>query len=176
VRAAAGPDLVIRIDANGAWSEDQAPRALRELEPVGIELCEEPASGIAAVARVSAATNVPIAIDETAEAPGALERRVCAAACLKIVRCGGVSGLLEAARRARTAGYQIYLASMLDGPLGIAAALHAAAAVGPERPSGLATLGRFEDQPDVLRAREGRIAVPSGPGLGEGLEWWYGGD
>ena len=50
-------------------------------------------------------------------------------------------------------GYEVYLASTLDGPLGIAAALHAAAAVKPDRPCGLATLGLF-DRPDPLPALE----------------------
>ena len=75
IRAAAGPDMEIRIDANGAWSVDEALASLRVLEPVGIELCEEPVAGLDAIARVSASTLVPIAIDETAGAPGALDRR-----------------------------------------------------------------------------------------------------
>ena len=67
----------------------------------------------------------------------------------------------------------MYLASTLDGPLGIAAALHAAAVVRPERPCGLATLALFADREDPLPARDGRIAVPEGAGLGDGLISWY---
>ncbi len=173
VRAVAGPGMEIRLDANGVWSVQEALAALSALEPIGIELCEEPVAGLGAIAEVSAATLVPIAIDETAGAPGALEARACEAVCLKIARCGGISGLLEAARRARGAGYEVYLASTHDGPLGIAAALHAAAAIRPDRPCGLATLGLFADRSDPLPPHEGRIAVPSGPGLGEGLLRWY---
>ena len=92
---------------------------------------------------------------------------------MKISRCGGISGLLEAAARARRAGYQLYLASTLDGPLGIAAALHAAAAIVPDRPSGLATLAQFAGRDDRLRARGGRMLVPEGAGLGSGLISWY---
>ncbi len=173
VRAVAGPEMAIRLDANGAWSVDEALATLRALAPVGIELCEEPVSGLGAIAEVSAATLVPIAIDETAGAPGALEARACESVCLKITRCGGISGLLEAARRARGAGYEVYLASTHDGPLGIAAALHAAAAIRPDRPCGLATLGLFADRPDPLAPHMGRIATPAGPGLGNGLLRWY---
>jgi L-alanine-DL-glutamate epimerase-like enolase superfamily enzyme len=67
----------------------------------------------------------------------------------------------------------VYLASTLDGPLGIAAALHAAAVIAPDRPSGLATLGLFADRADPLPSRNGQIAVPDGPGLGDGLVGWY---
>jgi L-alanine-DL-glutamate epimerase-like enolase superfamily enzyme len=164
--------MAIRLDANGAWAVDVAVDTLRALEPLGIELCEEPTSGLDALARVSAETSMPVSLDESASAPGALDRQVCDAVCLKIARCGGISGLLEAASRAHAAGYRVYLASMLDGPLGIAAALHAAAVIRPDLPCGLATLPLF-DRPDPLAARGGRIALPAGSGLGEGLLDWY---
>ena len=93
--------------------------------------------------------------------------------CLKISRCGGLSGLLETARRARAVGYEVFLASTLDGPLGIAAALHAAALLRPARASGLATLSMFADREDPLPPSAGRIAVPTGRGLGDGLLEWY---
>jgi L-alanine-DL-glutamate epimerase-like enolase superfamily enzyme len=171
IRAVVGPDMEIRLDANGAWSVEDALASLRVLEPVGIELCEEPVAGLEAIARVSASTLVPIAIDESATA-GAFDARLCDAVCLKIARCGGISGVIEAAQRARAVGYEIYLASTHDGPLGIAAALHAAALIKPDRPSGLATLSLF-DRPDPFEARVGRITVPLGAGLGDGLATWY---
>jgi L-alanine-DL-glutamate epimerase-like enolase superfamily enzyme len=149
-RSAGGEDMAIRIDANGAWSFDDE------------------------IARVAAASRIPIALDETAAVPGAFERRVCDAACLKVARSGGLTGLLQSAAQARTAGYRIYLASTLDGPLAIAAALHAAVAIEPELLCGLATLGVFADRADPLPARGGRISVPFGPGLGDGLREWYG--
>ena len=173
VRAAAGPRMSIRLDANGAWSVAEALAWLRVLEPAGLELCEEPVSGVDEVSEVAERTTVPVSIDETANAPGALERRLCAAACLKITSCGGISGVLAAARRARATGYDVYLASTLDGPLGIAAALHAAAVLRPDRPCGLATLGQFANREDPLPATGGTIAIPSGPGLGDRLVNWY---
>ena len=149
--------------------------ALRSLAPVGLELCEEPVRGLEQTRAVTEAIpDVPVALDETASAAGALEDRVCTAVCLKIAACGGITGLLDAARRARAAGYEVYLASTLDGPLGIAAALHAAAALRPDRFCGLATLGLFAGREDPLRASRGQIAPPSGAGLGDGLLEWYG--
>lgn len=170
VRAAAGPEMAIRVDANGAWSVDEALAALRAFEPVGIELCEQPADDLDACAEVAAKSPIPIALDESA--PEALDRRVCDAVCLKVARFGGISGVVFAAGRARQAGYGIYLASMLDGPLGIASALHAAAVVKPDYACGLATLGLF-DRSDPLPASDGRIVVAGGPGLGDGLLAWY---
>ncbi len=173
VRAAAGPEMAIRVDANGAWSPEEAEASLRMLEPVGIELCEEPVSGLQATETLSHQTSIPLALDEGTALPGALDVRVCQLACLKISRCGGISGLIRAAARARTAGYEVFVASTLDGPLGIAAALHAAAALGPMRPCGLATLAMVDNRPNPLPAHDGRIAIPDGPGLGDGLLEWY---
>jgi o-succinylbenzoate synthase len=173
VRAVLGPDVAIRLDANGAWSEEEAVAALGVLAPTGIELCEEPVRGLAQTRRVAAETSVPLALDETASAIGALEDRVCQAVCLKIASFGGITGVVQAAYQARASGYEVYLASTLDGPLGIAAALHAAAVVHPERACGLATLSLFADREDPLPARDGRIGVPEGAGLGDGLISWY---
>jgi L-alanine-DL-glutamate epimerase-like enolase superfamily enzyme len=173
-RAAAGADMALRLDANGAWTVEEAIAALRALEPAGIELCEEPVSGLDEIASVAAAVDVPITLDESSRLPGALEGRICDSVCLKISGAGGITGVVAAARRARAAGYRVYLASTYDGPLGIAAALHAAAVVRPDRPCGLATLGLFDARSDPLPASQGMIEVPPGPGLGDGLLSWYG--
>ncbi len=173
VRAAGGPDLAIRLDANGAWSLAEARANLRALAPAGVELCEEPVSGLDEIEELSAAAAVPLAIDETAGLAGAFERRRCRAVCLKLGRCGGITGLLEAARRARRAGYEVYVASTLDGPIGIAGALHAAAAIGPDRHCGLATLDLFERPCQAITVRNGTLGAPAGPGLGDGLADWY---
>lgn len=173
VRAAAGGEMAIRLDANGAWSVAEAAAGLRALAPAGVELCEEAVGGLEATLELSRLTEVRLAIDETAGAPGALERRVCDAACLKLTRCGGVTGLIAAAGRGRAAGYELYLASTLDGPLGIAAALHAAAVLALDRPSGLATLALYSDRANPLPALQGHLRVPGGPGLGDGLLGWY---
>jgi L-Ala-D/L-Glu epimerase len=174
IRAALGPEVAIRLDAGGAWSPEEAIAALRALAPLGLELCEEPVHGLEQTRSVAeAAGDVAIALDETAWATEALDRPVCRAVCLKVAGCGGISGLLEAARRARRSGYEVYLASTLDGPLGIAAALHAATIVRPDRACGLATLGLFADRDDPLPPRAGRMAAPVGAGLGDGLLAWY---
>jgi len=168
-RAAAGPRVALRLDANGAWSVEQAVAAIEALSPAGLELVEEPTHGLAAVREVRERVAVRVAIDETAAEPGALAAGVADAVCLKISRCGGIARLLVAAALVRSTGAEVYLASTLDGPLGVAAALHAAAALasrGPLAHCGLATLGLFEDLQNPLPARAGAIAVPRSPGLG----------
>ncbi|HKH18631.1 MAG TPA: mandelate racemase/muconate lactonizing enzyme family protein [Solirubrobacteraceae bacterium] len=169
VRAAAGPDVAIRVDANGAWSSAQEALAnLRALAPARLEYAEEPVHGVDALRAVRAAGVVPIAMDESATEPGAVASGATDAVCLKIARCGGITGLLRDARAARAAGSAVYVASTFDGPLGVAAGVHAAAALaatGPVAACGLATLGLFEGLEEVLAPRRGEIVLPERPGL-----------
>jgi o-succinylbenzoate synthase len=169
VRAAIGPDVRLRLDANGAWTVDQAVAALRSLAASGIELCEEPVRGISALAEVRRLLDgeVAIAMDESGATDEAVVSGACEYVCLKIAACGGVSRLVDLANRARAHGSEVYVASTYDGPIGIAAGLHAAATLGPDIPAcGLATLSLFEGIDDPFPVRDGRIEVPRGPGLG----------
>ncbi|HUB72604.1 MAG TPA: mandelate racemase/muconate lactonizing enzyme family protein [Solirubrobacteraceae bacterium] len=169
VRAAAGAGAALRLDANGAWEVEQAVAAIESLSPAGLELVEEPVHGLRAMREVRERVAVRVAIDETAAEHGALTAGVADAVCLKVSRCGGIAGLLAAAALVRATGAEAYVASTLDGPLGVAAGLHAAAALasrGPVPHCGLATLALFEGLENPLPARAGAIALPDAPGLG----------
>jgi L-alanine-DL-glutamate epimerase-like enolase superfamily enzyme len=170
VRAAAGHAMALRLDANGAWNVEHAVAEIGALSPAGLELVEEPVHGIDAMRRVRERVAVRVAIDETAAETGALSARCADAVCLKIGRCGGISGLLAAAALVRATEADVYLASSFDGPLGVAAAVHAAAALasrGPLLHCGLATLRLFADADQAaLPVLDGAIATPAGAGLG----------
>lgn len=170
VRAAVGPEVLLRLDANGAWETPrEAVARLRELDQLQIELIEEPVHGVEALRDVQETLpGLAVAMDETAVGPGAIDAGATRLVCLKLSRCGGITGLIEAAERARAAGSEVYLASTFDGPLGIAGALHAAAAIGPAVACGLATLDAFEglEIDPALAVRDGLMRVPTGPGLG----------
>jgi L-alanine-DL-glutamate epimerase-like enolase superfamily enzyme len=161
VRAAAGPDMALRLDANGAWTEDEAVRWIEVLSSAGLELVEEPAHGVKTIKAIRDRVPVRVSLDESAAESGALAAGVADAICLKISRCGGISGLLAQAALARAMGTEVYVASTYDGPRGIAAAVHAAAALRCALPCGLATLA----DAGTLAPREGFITVPTAPGL-----------
>jgi L-alanine-DL-glutamate epimerase-like enolase superfamily enzyme len=168
-RAAAGPEVALRLDANGGWEVEQAVRAIDSLAPAGLELVEEPVHGLHGVREVRERVAVRVSIDETAAEHGALGAGVADAVCLKISRCGGLGGLIAAATLVRASGAEPYIASTFDGPLGIAAGVHAAAALasrGAVPHCGLATLALFDGIENPLPAHDGRIALPGGPGLG----------
>ena len=108
-----------------------------------------------------------VAIDETAAEPGALaaeRRRRGVPEGLALRRDRGPA---RAAALVRAAGAEAYLASTFDGPLGIAAALHAAAALA-RRTAAAAGWRRWRcSRASRTRCRaDGAIAVPAGPGLG----------
>ncbi len=169
VRAAIGPNVAIRVDANGAWRDAREALAnLRALVPAGIELAEEPVHGLEAMRELRAASPIPIGMDETAALPGAVGSQAADAVCLKVARCGGLTALLRDARTARAAGSYVWVASNFDGPAGIAAGLHAASVLaldGPLPACGLATLGLFTDAEDPFPPHNGEMPVPSGAGL-----------
>jgi len=169
VRAAVGPDIGIRVDANGAWgTPGEALANLRALAPSSLELCEEPVHGVDALRAVRAESPVPIAMDETAADAGAAGSGAADVVVLKVARCGGIGGLLAQAAEARAAGSAVLVASSFDGPVGIAAGIHAAAALaasGPVLACGLATLDAFADaaaRPAALVPTRGLIRVPPG--------------
>jgi L-alanine-DL-glutamate epimerase-like enolase superfamily enzyme len=166
VRRAVGDHVAIRLDANGAWEVDEAVDAIEELGRLDLELVEEPVSGIAELRTVRERVPVRIAMDETASEHGAIASGAADAVCLKIASAGGISALLAQAALVRATGAEVYLASTLDGPLGIAAAVHCAAALRVELPCGLATLELMADDEGMLPVHHGRLLVPRGPGLG----------
>jgi L-alanine-DL-glutamate epimerase-like enolase superfamily enzyme len=169
VRSAAGAQVALRLDANGAWSRQQASEQLAPLERFALELVEEPVHGAQELAALKGEVGVRIAADESALEPELIEARAVDALCLKVGRAGGIGALIARARSARKAGLGVYLASNLDGPLGIAAALHAAAALaleGPLAPCGLATLRQLDCETGPLRIDRGRMRPPQSPGLG----------
>jgi o-succinylbenzoate synthase len=173
-KRACGPATRIRIDANGAWSEDEARRILERLVRFDLEWVEQPvpAHDLAAFARLRRASPVPLAADESASSEDAA-RRVLAGGCADVlVLKPSVLGGLRTARRialaAQRAGIDVVVTSLLDSGLGIAAATHLAASLpGHRYAAGLATQGLLvEDLIDPLDVTDGSLQLPPGSGFG----------
>ncbi len=99
VREAVGPRARIRVDANAAWDVETAKRTLRALEPLEVELAEQPVATLEEAAEVAASTSIPIAGDESIESRG--RRRACAWRWAP-ARSPGSSSPRSAARRRRS--------------------------------------------------------------------------
>ena len=167
VRDAAGPELELRLDANGAWDAPAALRKLRELAPLDIELCEQPTPDLVGLA----ASPIAIAADEmiASDPEGALNRaRILV---LKPMLLGGLIPALHLARRAHGRGLQVIVTTALESGVGRAGAAHLAAAVlalGPQPAAGIATGRLFADaaEDDPFAPRLGVVHIPDREGLG----------
>ena len=175
VREAVGGTAKIRIDANGAWSPEQAIEMMSTLQSEEIELVEQPCASLAGLAAVRARTPVLVVADESVasfeDAEAASAAAACDAATLKLAKVGGPLRALRIA-----SAIPSYLSSALDGPIGISAGLHTAQALprggfASGFAHGLATLGMFTATyaPSAgLLAPE--LSPPLAPGLGVELD------
>lgn len=143
VREAMGSEARIRIDANAAWTLDQALAALPVLERAagGLEYAEQPCARIEDLAALRRALDIPIAADESvrrAEDPLRVARTEAAdVLVMKVQPLGGVHRCLELAEQA---GLPVVVSSALESSVGLSTGLALAAAL-PELPHacGLAT-------------------------------------
>ena len=172
VRQAIGSWPALRVDANGAWSPDQAVAAVTALEPLDLQLVEQPCSTLEEMAEMRPQVGVPVAADECIRSADDVRRAASLGACgavnVKLSSSGGFGPARAALRAARDAGLQAWLSSTLDGPWGIAAALQLAAGERLALACGLATLELFDAEiAAALPAPvNGLMGVPQGPGLG----------
>ena len=135
VRRVLGPAARIRVDANGAWSVDDAVRALTALAPVGLEYAEQPCATVAELAALRlalarAGVDVPVAADESvrrAEDPLEVARR--GAADLVVVKAAPLGGIARALEIIEQAGLPAVVSSALDTSVGLALGVRLAAAL-----------------------------------------------
>jgi O-succinylbenzoate synthase len=168
VRDALGPSGRIRVDANGAWTVDQAQVALRALHRFGLEYAEQPCRTVEELAELRrwlARTGIdtPVAADESirrVDDPYRVSALQAAdIAVLKVQPLGGVRACLEIAERI---GLPVVVSSALETSIGLRAGLALAAAL-PELPyaCGLNTAGLLADDlvTAPLTAVDGVLAV-----------------
>jgi len=173
VREALGPEARIRLDANGVWSLEQATEILAAVEPLGIELVEQPVETIAAASELAKRTRIPLAGDESivtvADAEEAIRADSFSVTGVKLSKVGGFESGREVAGRMRS-----YVASALDGPVGIAISRRLAEWLDSPRfaeerlAHGLATQRLFAETVAATECRlEGDLLHEAdGPGLG----------
>jgi o-succinylbenzoate synthase len=182
VREAAGPEVKIRVDANGGWPEQQALQALERLGAYGLELCEQPVvpEDLRALGRLQQHVQLPLAADEAITVPGAIpvllgsagELPAARVFVLKPMVLGGLLPALKLARQAARQGLEAFVTSSLDGVVSRAGAAHLAAALPSERlAAGLGVGSLFkinEADPaeQAFRPVGGCIRLPDASGLG----------
>ena len=128
---AARPDARLRVDANAAWTPEEAVRHVKALEPLGLELIEQPVAkdDFEGMGFVQAHTSLPVVADESVQTLADVERLAAAGVRginLKLMKVGGLAPALRILRRAKELDMQVLLGCMVETSLGVTAMLHLA--------------------------------------------------
>jgi O-succinylbenzoate synthase len=191
VRDVIGPTGRVRVDANGAWTVDEAAEALIRLARYDLEYAEQPCATVEELrdlrlllARRGA--DVAVAADESIrKAADPLRVRDLHAADLVVVKVAPLGGVRRSLEVVEECGMPAVVSSALDTSVGIAAGVALAAALPRlEHACGLGTVALLDGDvaasplvPEHGMLRAGRVAPD--PALlerwaapAERVEWW----
>ncbi len=162
------PDKTIRVDANTAWSVDEALDRMRSLSRYDIEFVEQPIppGDNDGLRRLKEAGICPVVADESCVRP---EDVMALAGCvdginIKLSKCGGIRQALEMVHLARRFGMKVMLGCMIESSLGIATAAQLASLADWLDLDGHLLLSA--DPFTGIGGECGRLRVGGGPGLG----------
>jgi o-succinylbenzoate synthase len=130
IRKAVGAKVHLRVDANQAWSRQEAVRIITTFEDtgLGVEFVEQPVSrdDIDGLAYVTSHVETPIMADEAVwtrrDLHDIVQRRAVDMVNIKLAKSGGLREALELATLARESGIGIIAGCMAESHVGIAAA------------------------------------------------------
>lgn len=176
VRAAAGPQTRIRLDANQGWTPREAVRVIRGIEDAGldVELVEQPVRGhdIAGLAWVSDRVDLPILADEAVygvrDLVEVIQRRAADLVNVKLAKCGGLGPARTLLELAEAHGVGTVVGSMMESQIGLGAAASLVAAYGTSAVSDLDAAWWLAWSPvqGGIRYEAPHVLLPDAPGLG----------
>ncbi len=174
VRERFGDDVLLQVDANAAYTVDDAGH-LAQLDEFGLLLIEQPlpADDVAGHAVLAQKVRTPICLDESVTSARIAQDCIDRGATSIInIKAGRVGGYLEAVRVhdvAAASDVPVWCGGMLETGLGRAANLALAALSNFSLPGDTSASARYWEtdltEPFVLDD-DGHIGVPDGPGLG----------
>ncbi|MDI3546888.1 MAG: L-Ala-D/L-Glu epimerase [Halanaerobiales bacterium] len=178
IRENVGNDVLIRADANSAYSVKDALLAVRVLEPYRLQYLEQPCSpdNLEGLLEISKNSTIPIAADESLlsvkDALRLIRGRFVDHLVIKLIKVGGILAGLQIADMAYTAGLGCTLVSPIETSIGAAAGV-TLAAVAPA-----AGVDHELNGPDYLEEdfasgliHQGNLYYPSDkPGLGVNIK------
>ena len=172
VREAVGPDVELRADANGAWTFEEAKRAIEAFADHELSVVEQPLPADALEGHADLrGRGVDVAFDEGLLAHGIdaiAETEAADAVVLKPMALGGVDVAREVAAWADQLGIYSIVTTTIDAVVARTAAVHLAASI-PDRPAcGIATADLLETDigRDPVLFENGAAVVPQAKGLG----------
>ena len=172
-RQAIGPDARLMVDTNCPWTVWEAIDIARRMREYDLTWLEEPVSPPGdhkGLARVRREGGVPIAAGENAaglhDFHAQFEAGAIDVAQPSVIKIGGPSAMFEIAALAKVHGVRVVPHNAYFGP-GFLASLHVNATIAPDAPFERLFID-LETSPlgDWVVAKDGKVAVPVGPGLG----------
>jgi L-alanine-DL-glutamate epimerase-like enolase superfamily enzyme len=164
-------DVVI-ADANTGWLPHQAIRVVHALRDRDYYV-EQPCASLAECLAVRARTPQPMVLDELITGASALvqayEQRAMDVVNIKISRVGGLTKAKQVRDLCETLGIAMTLEDSWGGDVTTAAIAHFAGSTRPEFVFSSTDFNSYNDTSiatDAPRRENGRLRVPSGPGLG----------
>lgn len=124
------PGLFYRVDANQAYTLDQAVKVAAHLGRIGVDVFEQPlpAGQLTAHSELRRKSPVPIALDESVWSPAGLMEAVrheaCDYAVIKLTKLGGLYGAKRCGELARECGLGLLGGGLTESKLGFAASAH----------------------------------------------------
>lgn len=128
---AARPDVQLYVDANAAWTAQDAVERLKTLTVYDLALVEQPVpkDDIEGMGFVQAHIDPPVVADESVQTLNDVERLAAVGVRgvnIKLMKAGGLSAGLRMAKRARELGLGVMLGCMIESSLGVTAVAHLA--------------------------------------------------
>jgi D-galactarolactone cycloisomerase len=174
LRSTLGTSATLMVDANQAWSVEQAIANAAELAPFGLIWLEEPIAAdepLESWTRLARESRIPLAAGENFR--GGDFDRLLSAGVLKVIqpdvaKWGGFSGCMPKAQLAAAASAW-FCPHWLGGGIGLLATLHLKAAIGGEG------FAEVDANPNPLRellagrlpaVQDAAMTLPQEPGLG----------
>lgn len=158
----------VRVDANEGWTLDDALARLEWLQEMGVEFVEQPlpADQIAEMVELKKKSPLPLIADESVGRAEDIPRLAEAfdGINIKLMKCGGLGEALRMIHVARAHGMKIMLGCMVESSLAVTAAAHIAPLVDFADLDG--NLLITNDPFIGAEVREGKLVLPSEPGLG----------
>ncbi|PEN15304.1 o-succinylbenzoate synthase [Longibacter salinarum] len=136
----------LRLDANRAWTVEEATSFAEALEDTPISYLEEPLSSPKHLRRWSMATGVPVALDESTREKSVDELTKDRFAAAFVVKPSliGLLGTIRLERAIRDAGVEVVISSSYESGVGLAGLAMLAAVLGDrDIPAGLDTYRRL---------------------------------
>src|SRR3954462_7795717 len=163
VRDALGPDGKLRVDANAAWTVDEAVPALKALDVFALEYAEQPVRTLEEMAQLRRRVDVLLAADESVRrAEDPMRVAGLEAADIVVLKVQPIGGVRRCVEVAEACGLPVVVSSAVETSVGIAAGAALAAAL-PELPyaCGLGTMALLEGDvvADPLTVTDGAIDV-----------------